>query len=343
MCATVRSKVLMKASLALLMGGLASAAYQMYGSARDRRCYPPPGELVDIGGRRLHLWSTGDGSPAVVIVAALGSPGLEWVSVQRELARHTTVCTYDRAGLGWSDPGPRPRTAGRMADELHRLLRAAVEGPYILVGHSLGGYVVRLYATRYPERVVGMVLVDSSHEDQSRRLAEVGIRAGPRQHWLQAAKLRCKPLGLVRFAARVGLARGLARDAARSFPPDLLDAGVALSLDSKQRRADVQELLGFARSAAQVRAEAGHLGQLPLTVVTRRNLARAGGRRRGDEGHRRYSVWFALQRELVELSERSTHLIAHHAGHHVHRDEPDLVVRAILQQVEQCRSARAGK
>lgn len=156
------------AVLGLTVGGVASAAYQQLGSMRDRRRYPPPGNLADIGGRWLHLWKAGEGEPNVVIVPALGAPAIEWVRVQRALADHVAVYLYDRAGLGWSDPTSCPRTASRSADELHQVLETTdIAPPYVLVGHSMGGYVARLYATRHPDRTAGMVLVDSSHEASS--------------------------------------------------------------------------------------------------------------------------------------------------------------------------------
>lgn len=143
------------AVLTLAATGALSAAYQAYGGWRDRRRFPPPGRLVEVGGRRVHVWPAGNAAPTVaptvVVVPSLATSGLEWVAIKRALGPDAAVVLYDRAGVGWSDPGPRPRTAGRIADELHQLLQAAgVAPPYLLVGHSLGGLVVRLYAARHP-------------------------------------------------------------------------------------------------------------------------------------------------------------------------------------------------
>jgi pimeloyl-ACP methyl ester carboxylesterase len=120
----VRSRTVGTAAAAV---GAASAAYQRLREAMDRRQLPPPGRLVDIGGRRLHLWRAGVGDPTVVIIPALGDSALQWAGVQRALQPELSVCLVDRPGLGWSDPGPWPRTIGTMADELHRALRAAPE------------------------------------------------------------------------------------------------------------------------------------------------------------------------------------------------------------------------
>ena len=241
-----------------------------------------------------------------------------------------TVVLYDRAGLGWSDPGPWPRTAGRMAEELHRLLLAAeVPPPYVMVGHSLGGYVVRLYAARHPERLAGMVLVDSSHEDQVRRLPGRGRYIDEKK--LRALRFQLKPLGAVRAAVALGVRREPRRSAVRWCPADLLEAYVACRLSTSFRRTGVQELLGFDPGAAEVRAEAGHLGHLPLIVVT------AGTKDREYRGPQWYAAWREMQDELTQLSEHSAQVIAEHAGHHVHHDDPPLVVDAIRELVREAR------
>ncbi len=144
--------------------------YQFISSKIDESSYPPPGKLVDIGGFRLHINCTGEGGPAVILDSGLGGNSLEWSLIQPKLAKFIHVCSYDRAGQGWSDESPLARTSQNIVDELHRLLhKAEVPGPYILVGHSSGGINMRLYASRYPNEVAGVVLVDSAHEDQLKK------------------------------------------------------------------------------------------------------------------------------------------------------------------------------
>jgi pimeloyl-ACP methyl ester carboxylesterase len=149
----------------LVVLGLVGASYEAIAPAGDARRYPAPGQLVDVGGERLHIQCVGAGSPTVVLDAGLGGSSLDWSLVQPELGRTTRVCAYDRAGMGWSDPGPQPRTPSQIADELHTLLtNAGISGPYVLVGHSLAGKNVRLFALQHPEQVAGMVLVDARSE-----------------------------------------------------------------------------------------------------------------------------------------------------------------------------------
>lgn len=317
------------ACVALPVLGLASAAYQIVGEARDRRRYPPPGERVSIGGRHLHLWRAGTGTPTVVIVAALSTAGQEWRPVQQELEQDTSVYLYDRAGLGWSDPGPWPRTAERMADELHQLLIAAAPPPYLLVGHSFGGIIARQFAVRHPGLLAGMVLVDSSHENQIPRLAPYTKRDRLKM-WRRAARHRLTPLGIVRAATDLGLTSQSRRDAERVSPPGLADVGLALYRTSRYRRAVVQELIGFASGTS--RAAPPHLGELPLTVLT------AGPAGREDW----YPIWREMQNDLAALSSRSTHLIAEHSGHHIHLDDPALVVRAVRDATQRVTAELPG-
>ena len=149
------------------------AIYQAIATEIYQRIYPPPGELVDVGGHSLHINCVGEGSPTVILESGLGTMSVDWANIQPEGANTTRVCTYDRAGTGWSEPGPGPGDPQQIAGELHTLLgNAGIDGPYVLVGHSFGGLYVRMYDDLYPNEVEGMVLVDSSHPEQSTRSAE---------------------------------------------------------------------------------------------------------------------------------------------------------------------------
>ena len=155
---------------ALLALAVAGAIYQAIATELAERAYPPPGEMVDVGGYSLHINCVGQGSPTVVLDAGSGGFSAQWVRVQREVSGTTRVCSYDRAGMGWSEMGPEPRDARQISSELHTLLgKAGIEGPYVLVGHSFGGMYMQTYAARYPDEVAGVALVDSSTDpDQFR-------------------------------------------------------------------------------------------------------------------------------------------------------------------------------
>ena len=339
----IRPSALARAGiLGLLAGGLASAAYQVLGEAHDRRRFPPPGELIDIGGRRLHLWRAGESNPAVVIATSLGEPGHGWAEIQHRLAQHTTVVLYDRAGLGWSDPGPWP-TGKRIVDDLHALLDATgIPPPHVLLGHSVGGFHVRLYAARHPEQVAGLVLVDSSHPAQWHRLRERcgGWRFSRPGRWLQVAKFAFRPLGLARLRASLRARYRHGTDIPayprQGIPPELAEAAAAIGRSSRQRRADVREMLAFSSVAAEVArivdGTPGSLGWLPLTVITR------GAKDPPPWPRDAEAVWQELQAELALLSERSIHLHAESGDHLIHRSDPDLVIRAIADLVDQVRT-----
>lgn len=228
--------------LGLGTAGLASAAYQGYGMALNRRRYPPPGALVEADGRKLHLLSTPEAGPPLVIVAAPSTPAIDWLPVQRALAPEIPVVLYDRGGLGWSDPGRRPRTVvAQMAEELHALLTTAgVEPPYVLAGHSLGGLIALVYTVRHRERVAGLALIDSSHPDMHKRLPAGEWFSSGRGEWLLVTiRERLIPLGLVRLADDLGIRRQVTDRAQRIYPPDAAAAGRAFLLSSRQRRAAV--------------------------------------------------------------------------------------------------------
>lgn len=285
--------------------------------------------MVEVDGRRLHVLCTGSGSPTVVIVPSLGASSVEWIGIQRELIPDHRVCLYDRGGLGWSDPAPRRRNLGRLADELHALLKAAeVPGPYLLVGHSIGGLIARLFTYRHQADVAGLVLVDSSHEEQFERLPTM---MGRRDIELRALRSRLRWLGVIRARVDLGLDASYRTCAEYESPPDLVECNVALALTSRKRRATAGEMLGWRAGSRQVQAERRHLGDLPVTVVSRTGEpgvpvdAPYGQPKRRDEE----AVWLDQQTEMAAISSRSRHVVSAAAGHNVHLDDPALVVGEI--------------
>jgi pimeloyl-ACP methyl ester carboxylesterase len=192
--------ILAFAALAALLG----AIYQASGSRKDARLYPPPGRLVDIGTHRLHLLESGrpGSAPTLVLEAGLMSTVLSWSNLQQELCKSFHVVSYDRAGLGWSDLGPMPRTADRIVDELHALLeKAAIRPPYILVGHSFGGLTMPVFATRFPNEVVGVVLVDPVAPSEW---------SPPPDHDLKQTRIGAKVCRRSAILARIGVPRLIA-------------------------------------------------------------------------------------------------------------------------------------
>src|SRR5579864_4290397 len=232
----------------LLLLAVAGFLYENISEARDRRFNPMEGRLVDVGGRKIHIDCTGEGSPTVILDSGLGDSYLSWRKVQPEIANFAQVCSYDRAGLGYSEPSSQPRTSQVIATELHALLQAAhVPPPYILVGHSMGGYDVRVYANMFRNDVVGMVLVDSSHPDQENRFPpELKSMEGSWQREAEFLEYGM-PFGIPRLLS-------LCED-------DPVQRAAECNWHSAREGA--AEMKTFSQSAAQA-AATGPLGNMPL-------------------------------------------------------------------------------
>jgi pimeloyl-ACP methyl ester carboxylesterase len=290
----------------VVVTALTGAAYQWLATRQDLAATPPPGHLVDIGGHRLHLWCTGDGAPAVILDTGLGGSTADWGFVQPDVARFTRVCSYDRAGMGYSDPGPSPRTARRMASELAELLaRSGIDGTVVLVGASIAGFDVRLFASDYPERAAGLVLVDASHEDQAHEVPGMA-RFVPLLSTIGVLRL----FG-VSFGQRI-----------ESLAPSVRQFARATSFRAVGYQAAADEIIHIRESASEVRSSRRKL-TIPVLVVT--------GGRGADEN------WRQLQRDQASLSERGCLVIAQQSGHVVSVDQPDVVVNAIRTVVETAR------
>lgn len=295
--------------MVLILGlALAGAVYEFLAEAADAKAYPPPGQMVDVGGHRLHIHCTGTGSPTVVIDAGLGDWSTTWGGVQEEVAKTTRVCTYDRAGLGWSEPGPLPRNAAQFAEELHTLLQNAnIQGPYVMVGHSLGGLDVRMFVHDYSSEVVGVVLVDSMNPKQ--------ITQSP------TAQSQSQPFSWKVLLARFGVARLLVKlpAFAPAMPPGQ-EAYYPLYIRPTSFQTEANEFGGIQASAAQA-AAVQSFGDLPLIVLTAKL-------------NYQLSNWQELQAELPQLSSNSQQLFAENSGHNIQVEEPDAAIAAIVKMVE---------
>ncbi len=175
-------KILLVVAGLLLVAALAGASYQWLAGRGDLAATPAPGRLVDVGGHRLHIWCTdsaGAGTAAVLFDSGLGGGAFSWARIAPEVAKFTLACTYDRAGMGYSDPGPAPRTSGQIAKELAALIQnSGMARPVILAGLSFGGFNTRIVASEHPDLVAGLVLVSASHENQGERYAAAGLPSG---------------------------------------------------------------------------------------------------------------------------------------------------------------------
>ena len=301
--------------LALLALASIGGGYETAAEAADAAAHPPPGQLIDVGGHRLHLNCTGSGSPTVVLEPGGGgmSSNLGWITPG--VARATRVCVYDRAGRGWSEPADTPQDGAQIAADLHTLLhRANVPGPYVLVGHSFGGLYVLTFAARYPDEVAGMVLVDSTAP-----AAAPSAVQGSSDGIDRLAALASIP-------ARLGLVRVVGHLLDDGLPPRAGGEVRAGTTTAGSLRSTIDEY-GNASASAQQAAALRDFADKPLVVLT------AG------VGHD--AAWSTAQNHLATLSANSAHLVVHGATHEAlvaDRGHAATTVRVILQVVAAVRS-----
>lgn len=296
----------------LLILIIIGAIYEPIAEAADAKAYPPPGQLVDVGGYRLHINCMGEGSPTVVVEAGWGDNSASWGWVQPEVAKTTRICTYDRAGMGWSETSPHPRTAREYVKDLHALLaKANVPGPYVLVGHSMGGFTMLVYAHDYPDEVLGLVLVDA----QALPTSDIA-----------SAKPAPKPGGntLAMLLARIGLMRLLAGPlgSIQELPEGVKQAYTASVVTPRSVGTFLDEAMGMSEGGAQAKAVTT-LRALPLTVLSR--------------GKDQDAAWAASQAGFVQLSSDSQQIFADKSGHRIMIDQPEAAVSAIVKMVERVR------
>jgi pimeloyl-ACP methyl ester carboxylesterase len=309
--------------------------------ARLRARYPAPGRLVDIGGHRLHLDCEGSGGPTVIFEGGLGAEApLSWTLVRPAVADFARACVYDRAGYGWSDPGPRPRTAAVMVEELRSLLTAAeIPRPYVFVSHSIGGLVSRLFAATYPSEVAGMVLVDAAHEDQMERFPQEVVEA------VDMRKM-ARMMGVMARVFATGVPALLYRRIPLQAEVPEPAAGMARALMASRTgvAALVAEQRVLEESQAQVRAAVRDLGDMPLVVLTHGRPAPLPRHAAiTPEVKRRYEeAWKELQEELARTSRRGEFIVAEESGHAIQLDQPELVVDAIRRVVDATKASPAG-
>ena len=302
-------------SLILLV--LAGGIWQAVATRNFERHHPPPGRLVDVGMHRLHLHVRGSGSPTVVIEAGLSGGSSDWEKVAEGVAGFTRVCTYDRAGYGWSDSGPRPRTSQRVVEELRTLLaNAGMRPPFVLLGHSWGGLNMRYFTSQHPDQVAGVILVDALNTDLDIKAEMDG-----------SAPLLCTLLNHTAFLGPQRLVfPGIVREplndpAARSFR-------LAMLRRTKTTRAMYAELTDQA-NWREVRAEMRHLGDLPVTILaTQLDSARStnGAWIGGPD-------WIKAQHALTNISHQSRLLLADTTEHDIQFHCPDQIVATVREQV----------
>jgi pimeloyl-ACP methyl ester carboxylesterase len=281
---------------------------------------PPPGQLTDVGGYDMHLYCMGAGSPTVILEAGLNDFHVSWSKVQADVASSARVCSYDRAGMGWSEASPHPRTSQVMAEELHTLLKnSGVKGPYILVGHSFGGIVMRQFAQKYSDEVTGMVLVDSAHEEQIARLPFLKETANEFIGQFRTLSAMSS-FGLMALSPATIPNRGFPDEAYRQYQ--------AVLATTNYFDASIAESTAFYFGTPSI--QTAQLGDLPLIVLSH-GLPDATSDVSDMQESQFEMEWAKMQKELAGLSSQGKQVIAQKSGHYIQLDQPNLVIDSIRE------------
>ena len=312
----------------LVFVALCGVTYQQIADHRDRQRYPQLGSSISAGNFNLNLNCTGKGKPTVILESGLGIPAIGWQLVQPEIARFARACSYDRAGYGWSDPGPLPRTSREIAIELHTVLHNAhVTPPYVLVGHSFGGFSVRLFNLLYPSESVGFVLVDSSQEDQETKMRR-SIREENAKELRQLARMD----SVIGFLIDFGIARAASAHNAdtQKLPANLHEELTYLQLQKKYVDAVFAEESSLDDSIDQVRG-VGDFGDKPLIVLTAGESVGIPNVPKEDSDEF-FASWVGeLQPRLAHLSTRSRQIVLLNSHHLIPFEQPQAVVDAVRE------------
>jgi pimeloyl-ACP methyl ester carboxylesterase len=325
--------------------------YEQAGRMRDRHMYPQVGRSVDVGGRKLNIYCSGEGGPAVIFEAGGEVGGYSWAVVQPGVAQFTLACWYDRAGEGWSDPPAGARTSASIVNDLHELLhRARVAPPYVLVGASVGGEYVHIFTAKFPDEVAGMVLVDSSHPDQHEPMSmksQFNVMAPAARQFFCTAMPVLARLGFLRLT--MGAPPGFAhpplepKNAATisrvmANRPEAIAATAEQSCAATDNGRNVPDGGTGNPEVDDAARRAGPLGDRPLLVLTAGRAFEPpdpDGKKESADFH---EVWMhQLQPQLAALSTRGQQVIVPNSSHAINFDAPGEVVKGVRDVVDQVR------
>ena len=311
----------------LVVLAIAGSFYQRDASKKDEKSHEPVGRMIDVGGYKLHMIDSNVGAATVVIDSGLGLKTLDWCLVQPEIAKFARVITYDRAGYGWSDASPLARTSENMVEEMHAMLHnAKIPAPYILVGHAFGGMNVRLFASRYPDEVAGVILVDAGHEDLFDKLPQ--LRPSALYVWLVEA---ASYVGFFRLLDLLPSQQKKMHHAIAKYPIYLQRMYGSQTLTTKYIDAMMQESLHQEESYKQIKAAGSSLGDKPLTVISA-DKPFSKGLKTSAKNNALDKTWLQLQADLVTKSSRGKQIMTS-SGHNIPCDQPRVIIDAVQQMV----------
>lgn len=320
--------------LALFSLPLLGITYEWIAAKIDSKRFPPTGKLVDMGDYKLHIRCMGEGNHSVIMDAGLGLNSLEWSLVQPEVAKFAKAYSFDRAGYGWSDGNSYPRTSMQTVKELHALLeKVKAPKPYLLVGHSLGGLNMQLFAATYPNEVMGMVLVDACHEDQTSRLPkEPEIIVNTKKLLNSKLLPLMSQTGVSRFFALLPNSKKTIEGSMKGFSKEVIAQYKAKIQSHKVALAFIDENKRFDESLAELRSLNWSFGNKPLIVITAGKMEQEGLTDVPKEWFAQtYEGWIILQKELAAKSTKGKQIFATDSNHMITRNQPQIIVNAIKE------------
>lgn len=317
-------RIALSSAIVVFLAAGASTVFNALAIHHYRAVFPPQGKLYGVDGYKMHLYCTGEGSPTIILDAGLGNDSLIWANVQPTLSKTTRVCSYDRAGFGWSDLQPRPRDAHRITDQLHALLtQAGIKGPMVLMGHSIAGLYIRDYVARYPQNLSGLIFVDGSTPLQEDRFP------GRTKFVLFKAKLELLQtkwlyvLGIPRITGDCNIGEGFEISAAKMLSEDQCRATLYTALEREDE--------DFHQSGEET-FHTGPFGDLPILIFSQDNHP-SGSEPRSTVDE----IWDQMQEELKSLSTRSRRIIAKGSGHYIQVERSDLLNTEVTNFIRQLR------
>jgi pimeloyl-ACP methyl ester carboxylesterase len=333
------SKGLAGLAMVALAAGFSSsvlAAPAAHSAGAD--AFAKPHQLVDIGGRKMNLYCSGQGATTVVFDAPSGEAGWNWFQVQPVVAKHTRACVFDRAGFGFSDPAKRPNTSENVVEDLHKLLAGAgIKPPYVMVGNSLGGANVQVYAYRYPKEVKGLVLVEPHHEDETSRLDKASQGNLKKVYaMVEEQNKYCLAAAQKGFKAGGEEQMNCIGKPADTYGPALGASVLSATTRPAYWRAVVDEWDAFKVSEEQLRKLRRPFGDIPVLVLTRGVSPYAvPGKPQSALNKAMEDENAAIQKEIAALSTHGKQRVVPGAGHVIHAEKPEAVADAVLEMLKQ--------
>ena len=328
---TLPARIIATAILICLLIGASGFAYNSLSIRHYRQNAGVPGRLYDISGYSMHLYCTGEGSPTIVLSSGLGDDFTGWAKIQPALSRKTRVCSYDRAGFGWSESRPGVQDADAITSQLHQLIdAAAVQRPFVLVGHSISGIYLRSYAMHFPDDLAGLVFVDGATPLQDSRIPKELVRIQEGQRGKMPWQELLMAVGWYRL-------QGICT----FIPPGFEAYSAWIKADSciPSQVSAMQNEMDAEPSSGKETIHAGPFGKLPILILSRDPNVLAPNWP-ASVARDNSIAWSQMQEEGKRLSSQSRRIIAKGSDHYIQNDRPDLLIQEVASFVAMIKNAR---